>query len=134
MTHAPGKTYLAWFNIVSDTFNHHKNLYNAKSLKGASHGDELSYIFANVFGDLPAGEDSVELTNVRKIVDLLYGFGTEGSQYCEKISWNPIQKEELPHNYKALLIDEEPTWKVGKIKDFERLQTWDQLYPSNELY
>lgn len=131
--YSTAKTFLVYFNMVSDTFNHVKIRHKAVKQKGAAHGDELSYIFANEYGPMPSKE-SKEFKNIEKMVDFITGFAKEGSLYCDKISWNAIAKEDLPYNYKALHINDSK-WKIEKLKEIvERMPTWDSLYPEGMLY
>lgn len=68
MQYSSSKTYLAYFNLVSDTLNHHKILiFGASDLGGAGHGDELSYIFSNELGSIPSNTTK-EFRNIQKVV------------------------------------------------------------------
>lgn len=59
-------------------------------------------------------------------VSYLTGFAQEGGKWLDKISWKPIQKEDLPHNYEAMIM-RNSEWKMGKIDGMARIQQLDEI-------
>lgn len=55
------------FAIDSPTQNHYKIRRIGKDVKGTCHADEVSYIFKNVVGDVPA-KASMEFNAIERFV------------------------------------------------------------------
>lgn len=116
-----------FFDLASDTLNHTKIRHGAVKQRGASHGDELSYLFSNAHSQISRG--SVEFDNVQKVVGFVGDFAKGSYHQLLKA----IEKTDLPHNYEALLI-QEPEWKIDDFGMMERFYTYDSLYREEELF
>lgn len=62
-----GLTYLYRFSVDSPTQNHYKNLMCGKQMRGCCHADDLSYIFKNLLGKVPAA-DTMEYRVIQDMV------------------------------------------------------------------
>lgn len=70
--YATAKTFLAYFDVASETMNHFKIcFYKVPNAKGASHADDLSYLFANDFVQTLPNFDSFEWKTSQKMVTLV---------------------------------------------------------------
>uniref|UniRef100_A0A336K527 Carboxylic ester hydrolase n=1 Tax=Culicoides sonorensis TaxID=179676 RepID=A0A336K527_CULSO len=128
---ALGKTYIYRFCYDFPTRNHHKIAFGGAGLPGATHADDLSYIFTNGWGSIPEkGTD--EWNAVQKMVDLFTGFAIIGSKKLKELDWEEVLNHELPYQYKCLEINDE--WKMKIIPEIERIKVWDAIYPEQELY
>lgn len=132
LNYAKANTYIARFNIVSK-LNHHKKIYGGDNLEGASHGDELSYIFCDEFDPIPVSKNSEEWTHIKRMVPLFTGFAKNGGASFKDIQFKPIQKSQLPHNYQGLLIEKDG-WKMERLPELERTKVWDTIYPKGTLF
>lgn len=64
-----GKTFFYRFAVDSPTQNHYRNVRLGPGIKGVSHGDEISYLFKNVYVDVPR-RDSMEFKAIQQFVSL----------------------------------------------------------------
>lgn len=62
-----GKTYFYRFSVDSPTNNHFKLFNCGRNVKGCSHADDVSYIFKNMNGKVPA-KDSMEFKAIQTLV------------------------------------------------------------------
>lgn len=62
-----GKTFYYRFAVDSPTQNHYRNAHIGLGVKGVCHADELSYLFKNIYVDLPE-KDSMEFTAITRFV------------------------------------------------------------------
>lgn len=104
--------------------------FHVKS-SGASHADELGYLFNHA--DQPEIEPgSLEDTTVRRITKLWTNFAKYGNPTpmndveLSNIRWKPITKQKL--NY--LNIDQNLSVGVKDDPETERMKFWDSLYDS----
>lgn len=94
---------------------------------GASHVDELGYIFKSSITPTYIPFDSVEGKTVKKITKLWTNFAKYGSPTREKdslinVEWKPVEADKLHY----LEIDEELT--TGVNPDYDRIAFWDDVY------
>ncbi len=64
-----GKTFYYRFAVDSPTQNHYRNAHIGNGVRGVCHADELSYLFKNIYVDLPA-KNSMEFTAITRFVYL----------------------------------------------------------------
>nr|CAD7603033.1 unnamed protein product [Timema genevievae] len=96
--------------------------YNLTS-KGASHSDELYYIFSEFEVEVEVSSDSPEMMTLRRMVTLWTNFAKTGDPNGGlDVTWKPITASDSYY----LRIDTELSLKVNLEK--ERLAFWDQLY------
>lgn len=126
-----GKTYAYRFSYDFPSRNHHKITFGATGLQGASHADDISYIFTNGWAPVP-DQGTEEWNAVQKMVDLFTGFAINGSEKLKEIGWNDIQKDDLPYTYKSMEIDRK--WEMRKMPELSRMETWDLIYSEDDLY
>lgn len=62
-----GKTFYYRFAVDSPTQNHYRNAHIGLGVKGVCHADELSYLFKNIYVELP-DKDSMEFTAIKRFV------------------------------------------------------------------
>lgn len=129
---ANADTFIARFNIESK-LNHHKVKFGGIGLKGAAHGDELSYVFCDQFNPTPVSKDSKEWSHIQRIVPFFTGFAKNGGASFKAIDFKPIQASQLPHNYEGLMIEED-NMKVSRLPELDRIKVWDTIYPEGTLF
>lgn len=62
-----GKTFLYRFAVDSPTHNHYRIARLGPEVRGVCHADEVSYLFKNVYTNLPP-QNSMEFTAIRRFV------------------------------------------------------------------
>ncbi|GJQ76635.1 hypothetical protein Trydic_g15495 [Trypoxylus dichotomus] len=109
--HATSSTtplYLYRFSLDA-SLNFYKNL-GALESAGASHADELGYLFKTFLTPNELDPDSIELKSVRRIVKLWTNFAKTGDpNSVENVVWKPVTQYEM--NF--LDIDEELTTGIN---------------------
>lgn len=68
-----GKTFYYRFAVDSPTQNHYRNAHIGLGVKGVCHGDELSYLFKNIYVDVPS-KDTMEFTAILRFVGFIFNF------------------------------------------------------------
>lgn len=68
---ATGRTYMYHFDVDSPTQNHYRIRRLGSNVRGVCHADEVSYLFKNVYGDVPQ-RDSMEFKSIQRFVSLLF--------------------------------------------------------------
>lgn len=68
-----GKTFFYRFAVDSPTQNHYRNVRLGPEVRGVSHGDEISYLFKNIYVEVP-DRDSMEYKAINRFVSFLYIF------------------------------------------------------------
>lgn len=63
-----GRTFLYRFAVDSPTQNHYRNRWFGLGNTGVTHGDELSYMWKNIQGDVPDDRDSIEFISIKRFV------------------------------------------------------------------
>lgn len=119
------------FSYDFPTRNHHKIAFGATGYTGASHADDLSYIFLNGWRS-PPEKGTDEWNAIQKMVDLFTGFAIHGREKLKELNWDEVKKDSLPYEYKCMEIGNE--WMMKKAPEISRMSVWDNIYPENELF
>lgn len=62
-----GKTFFYRFAVDSPTQNHYRIARLGAVMRGVCHGDEISYLFKNIYVDVP-DQSSMELRAIQRFV------------------------------------------------------------------
>lgn len=90
---------------------------------GASHADDLGYLFKTFLTPDEMDPNSIEMKSVRRMVKLWTNFAKTGDPNpIVNVMWKPATKDEL--NF--LDIGEE--LKSGVNPDEDRMKFWDDVY------
>lgn len=119
-----GKTFAYRFCYEFAERNHHKKLFKGEHFNGACHGDDLSYIFTNIFGPLPI-KGTTEWEAIQKVRNMFVDFATKGSEGLVKLGWEDVKKCDLSYNYKSMEINNE--WKMIKAPELSRMQVLNSI-------
>lgn len=77
-----GKTYLYRFAVESPTQNHFKINRFGADVPGVCHGDEISYLFKNKYGDVP-NRNTIEFKSIERFVcEKCFYFQQANIAYC----------------------------------------------------
>lgn len=125
-----GKTYLYRFAVDSPTQNHYKINRYGPDLRGVCHADEISYLFKNIYGDVPE-RASMEFKAIERFVSVITSFAIAGHPNAniinadmENVTFKPVDSKCPP--FKCLNFAENLTF--GYHPDLERLAVWDSIY------
>nr|WAU86699.1 carboxylesterase [Bradysia odoriphaga] len=126
-----GKTFYYRFAVDSPTQNHYRNAHIGLGVKGVCHADELSYLFKQIYVDVP-GSDSMELTAITRFVSMFTSFAATGNPNdnilnatMNKVQWLPVDTLDPP--FKCLNIEADYV-KFEIFPHSERLNVWDWVY------
>nr|AID61331.1 esterase [Calliphora stygia] len=128
-------TYSYVFDFDSDFFNHFRVLNCGKSMRGVSHGDDVSYLFYNVVAEklLPT---SGEFKCIQRMLGMWYNFALTSNPNCkeiEQVCWQPVGHDtDLQKPIKILNISDELEFK--DIPFHRKLQLWNSFYTKESLY
>lgn len=133
-----GSTWIYRFSFDSPSFNHYRNnMCGDYEVRGACHGDELSYLYADTMEGTDVPEPTTpEFKMIQTMVELWTNFATSGnpnSPHNENIKgtkWEPIPNKTLP--YKVLNINEK--LEMVELPEAKRMEIWDSIYENDELY
>ncbi|CAO1331259.1 unnamed protein product [Diamesa serratosioi] len=126
-----GKTYLYRFDAQTD-YNYCKKWSKSEDFNGASHGDDLSYLFYIIYQELPA-EDSKAFELIKKMVAIYTSFAITGNPNTSEITnmeWKPETSLSLPLSCLNITADE---IKQIPLPEYERLAVWDDIYNQENI-
>lgn len=119
------------FDAQTD-YNYCKKWSKSEDFNGASHGDDLSYIFYIVYQELPA-EDSKAFELIKKMVAIYTSFAMTGNPNTleiENMEWKPETSLSLPLSCLNITADE---IKQIPLPEYERLAVWDDIYNQENI-
>lgn len=130
--YATANTYLYRFDFDSPTFNHNRIRFCGDAcVKGAAHGDDLSYLFyLNESKKLE--KDTPEYATIQRMVSIWTSFAKLGNPNCPEIApniWLPIEKTNPDF---GLNIGQ--TMQVMQLPETPKMKAWDSLYEKRLLY
>jgi carboxylesterase type B len=145
-----GKTFLYHFGVDSPTQNHRRIAWYGNEQRGVCHGDELSYLFKNIYGDVPE-RHTIEFKSIERFVRNRFDFdiffevrhcfyfkvsvftsfaqtGNPNSNVInadmENITWHEVNSQKPP--FKCLNINEHLDFEDLPLSS--RLSVWDEIY------
>lgn len=126
------KTYVYRFSVDSDTYNHYRIYFCDKNVRGTAHADDLSYIFKNVFSDVPP-PNSFEYRVMTEMIGLFSQFAANNGNPNGKVTdiWEPVGEEIGP--YKCLNITNDGL-EFTDFPEQKRMELWDSMYEKEQLY
>lgn len=144
------KTYVYRFSVDSETYNHYRIYFCDKNVRGTAHADDLSYIFKNLFSDVPPKE-SFEYRVMTEMVGsswslfattiltksfqigLFSQFASNDGNPNGKVTdiWEPIGEDFGA--YKCLNIANDGLEFID-FPEMERMKLWDSMYEKEQLY
>lgn len=126
------KTYVYRFSVDSETYNHYRIYFCDKNVRGTAHADDLSYIFKNLFSDVPP-KDSFEYRVMTEMIGLFSQFASNDGNPNGKVTdiWEPIGEDF--GTYKCLNIANDGLEFID-FPEMERMKLWDSMYEKEQLY
>ncbi|KAH8299625.1 hypothetical protein KR044_003621, partial [Drosophila immigrans] len=103
--------------------NMYKVMFQAQKLRGASHADELFYLFQMDNDEIPTNQDDAQLS--QQLCRMWASFARHGKPLD---SWTPVARPKANEQFQLdyLLIDRES--KMQRNPDAERIQFWHSMY------
>lgn len=124
-----GPTYLYRFSFDS-SFSLVKSLVCGPGMKGACHGDEMSYLFSN-FMKRPLAPESLEYKTLERMVGIWTKFATDGNPnpaIISPIKFEPISVKQAP--FKCLNISND--LEVIELPETKSNSFWDSIFENSE--
>ncbi|ALC45330.1 alpha-Est8 [Drosophila busckii] len=126
-------TYLYRFDYDSPHFNQFRWLVCGQSVRGVSHGDDLSYLFYTVLAS-KLSKSSGEYRTIERMVGMWTSFANNSNPNCKETSsakWTPIERT-TNGAYHCFNISEQ--LEMISLPDACILAVWDSFYPKESLY
>lgn len=120
-----GKTYLYRFNL-NTSLNMMKTFLRAE-YEGASHGDDVSYIFKpNIPGMPGPAIDSKEFGLIQQMVSYITSFVINGNpnNLDPEGKWEPVTSDDP---LKCFNISNDSTETIA-LPEFDRLKVWNEIW------
>ncbi|XP_049852621.1 juvenile hormone esterase-like [Schistocerca gregaria] len=121
--------YFYHFDVVTN-LNLSKKILTKEHIAGASHGDDIGYLFSGeMFKDVPKGPETVEGKVIARMTRMWTNFATKGNPTPDpedpilSVTWTPFKKD----NSYYLNITKDGL-SVEKDLHKERMDFWDKLY------
>lgn len=123
-----GKTFFYRFNVDA-ALNMYKKLNPlVADFPGASHADDLLYLFHTFLG-ADVSIESKEFSIVKRMLSIYTNFAINGDpnvpELGENVTWEPVQSIDLP--IKAMHITNDENSCV-EIPENERIAVWNEIY------
>ncbi|CAD6996043.1 esterase B1-like [Ceratitis capitata] len=135
LTYAAGAPlYLYRFDFDSEELPHpYRILRNGRGVKGVAHGDELSYIFTNLFS-CTLSKESREYRTIERMVGFWTQFAQSGNPNNEEIpgmanlTWDPLKKSSPKLN--CLNISDD--LKLIEWPELAKAKVWANAYDAHK--
>ncbi|XP_046988442.1 juvenile hormone esterase-like [Schistocerca americana] len=121
--------YFYHFDVVTD-LNMSKKILTKEDIAGASHGDDVGYLFSGeMYKDVPKGPETVEGKVIARMTRMWTNFAAKGNPTPDPddpmlpVTWTPFKKD----NRYYLNITKDGL-SVEKDLHKERMDFWDKLY------
>ncbi|EDW81355.1 uncharacterized protein Dwil_GK11069 [Drosophila willistoni] len=124
-------TYLYRFDFDSPSFNHFRLLTCGRHVRGASHADDLSYLFYNISAT-KLQKDSAEYATIERLTGMWTAFAANGNPNCPQIAsatWDALDT-----------VGPEMCFNIGNRLEFielpesKQFKFWDSLYDEQKLF
>ncbi|KAH8370240.1 hypothetical protein KR093_002745 [Drosophila rubida] len=103
--------------------NMYKVLFQGQNLRGASHADELFYLFQQADDELPAHKDDVQLST--QLCHMWANFARHGKPLD---SWTPVARPKANEAFQLDYLQIDRECKMQRNPDAERMQFWHNMY------
>lgn len=123
--YARGNTFLLRFDVDAK-LNLFKFVKLCNHMKGASHADDLFYLFNNIFSEIPP-KDSIEFKVIEKMVGIYANFAIAGHPNCDEIKPATFTPQNNGEELKCVQITENEV-KEMKLPELNKLKVWESVY------
>lgn len=130
IAHSRAKTFVLYFNVDA-SLNLYKINKKCSNYKGASHVDDLFYLFKSIYGDAPS-KDSKEFKVIEKMVGIFTNFATFNSPNCDEISPLKFTSQTNLDNINCLEITEDGISEID-LPHQPTLKVWNSIYEDHDV-
>lgn len=130
MEFASGKTYLFRFNVEGE-LNLYKKLKKCEKYKGASHVDDLFYIFKSIHLDVPP-KDSKEFKTIERMIGIYTNFAINGTPNCAEIEPAQFLSQTNADALKCIEITEDDVTEI-ELPELSKLKVWNSIYKDHDV-
>lgn len=103
----------------------------SQHIKGASHADDLFYMFTTDYHEPPA-IDSNEFQTIKRMIGMFTGFAINGNPNCRELADLNIKPLDGSTPTKCLYITVEGVTE-GLLPCEENFKVWDSVYETREV-
>lgn len=108
-----------------------KALKESSKYRGASHADDLFYLFTTVYHEPPIS-GSKEGETIKKIVGIFTSFAIEGDPNCQEIAPVKIIAQNGNSPLKCVNITENGVAEI-LLPEEENLKVWNSIYEAHNV-
>jgi len=121
-----GKTFSYYFDCDTELNAAKRVIFNKGECKGASHADELFYLFSTDFLKTPES-NSTEFGLIKRMVTLWTEFAINGNWNAmgNEVDWKPVGSSSEAFNFLGITND---GMKMIELPERERLEVWINVY------
>jgi carboxylesterase 1 len=123
--YARGKTFLLRFDVDAER-NYFKFVKLCNHMKGASHADDLFYLFHNNFTEIPP-KDSIEFKVIERMVGIYTNFAIDGHPNCDEIKPVKFTPQNNGDELKCVEITENHVKEI-ELPELKKLKVWQSVY------
>lgn len=124
---ASGKTFLMRFHVDA-SLNMHKIIKKCLNYKGASHVDDLFYLFKTNYTEMPQ-KDSKEFKVIENMVGIFSNFSISGSPNFNEIKFTP---QNDANNLKCVQMTENDVVEI-ELPELKSFKVWDSIYEDHDV-
>lgn len=125
-----GKTFIFRFHVDAN-LNVYKNIRNCAHYKGASHADDLFYLFNTIYAESPQ-RDSKEFEVIKKMVGIFTNFAINGTPNCHEIEPIKFTPQTNADELKCVQITENDVTEIF-LPELCKLRVWNSIYDDHDV-
>ncbi len=130
LSNGAGKNYFLRFD-ADGTLNVFKRAKKCAQYKGASHADDLFYLFNSKFAE-NVEKSSKEFKVVQQMVGIYTNFAINGTPNCEEIEPVKFTVLSADREFKCVQITENEVKEIV-IPEIDKLKVWDSIYKDHDV-
>lgn len=130
LAYAKGKTFLLRFHVDA-ALNVYKILRKCAHYKGASHADDLFYIFNSIYAESPS-RDSKEFKVIEIMIGIFTNFAINKSPNCREIEPIKFAPQTSPDELKCVQITENDLTEIF-LPEVIKLRVWNSIYDDHDV-
>lgn len=128
--YSTANTYLFRFDVDAD-LNMFKATKKVQHYRGASHGDDIFYLFTTNY-HAPPPLNSREFKTVERMVGIFTSFAITGNPNCVEVSNLKMSPHGERNLFKCVNITENGVTEI-ELPEINRLKIWDSIYEEQSV-
>lgn len=130
IAHANGKTFVFRFH-VNASLNLYKFHKKCSQYEGASHVDDLFYLFKSTYADAPV-RDSKEFKVIKRMIGIFTNFAITGSPNCTEIETTKFFEQTDADALHCVQITEDDVTEI-ELPELKNLKVWNSIYEDHDV-